>query len=629
MLQPIQHEIDRLVQQLKMAQTPEGTWTYAFEAGVTTDAYMIILLKVLEIEDEPLIASLVRRIESKQEANGSWKLFQDERDGNLSITIQAYYALLYSGHRKKSDPPMQKAQQFILSNGGIKKAKLLTKLMLAVTGQIKWPLISPIPLESVLLPPTFFINIYDFSIYGRAHFIPVLLLSHQKFRMRVANTPNLKNLYLTKAEREPLEWEEFRTAEYRSLFSTIQKGVSSLIGLPSYLHALALESIKRYMLDRIESDGTFYNYFSSTFFMIFALIALGYPKNDPTITKAVMGFKGMTYPINGEIHIQFTTSTIWDTALISYALQEAGVPVQNQHIQRANRYLLSRQHNRYGDWVIHNSKAVPGGWGFSDANSLNPDVDDTTASLRALAHQSDTENNWKRGLAFTLSMQNDDGGFPAFERNVDKHWVSYIPVEDAKYILADPSTADLTGRTLEFLGNYTHMKLRDKACQQGVKWLVSSQERNGSWYGRWGVCYIYGTWAALTGLAAVGLATAHSSIQKAVAWLGSIQNQDGGWGESCYSDIHQTYVPLKVSTLTHTAWAVDALIAVSDKPTNEINQGIAFLIREGQTDNWTNTYPVGQGLAGYFYSHYHSYRYIYSLLALSHYRKKFGMSFEN
>ena len=181
MLQPIQHEIDRLVQQLKMAQTPEGTWTYAFEAGVTTDAYMIILLKVLEIEDEPLIASLVRRIESKQEANGSWKLFQDERDGNLSITIQAYYALLYSGHRKKSDPPMQKAQQFILSNGGIKKAKLLTKLMLAVTGQIKWPLISPIPLESVLLPPTFFINIYDFSIYGRAHLSPFFFLVIKNF----------------------------------------------------------------------------------------------------------------------------------------------------------------------------------------------------------------------------------------------------------------------------------------------------------------------------------------------------------------------------------------------------------------------------------------------------------------
>ncbi|MCL6571850.1 MAG: squalene--hopene cyclase, partial [Bacillus sp. (in: Bacteria)] len=182
---------------------------------------------------------------------------------------------------------------------------------------------------------------------------------------------------------------------------------------------------------------------------------------------------------------------------------------------------------------------------------------------------------------------------------------------------------DITGRTIELFGNYTNLSRDHHAIKRSVNWLLKNQEKDGSWYGRWGICYLYGTWAAITGLLAVGVSSSQSSIQKSVTWLQSIQNEDGGWGESCHSDSKKTYVPLHASTLTHTSWALDALISASGKPTTEIRKGITYLLASLEKDDWTTTYPKGQGMAGAFYIHYHSYRYIFPLLALSHFQKKF------
>lgn len=190
-------------------------------------------------------------------------------------------------------------------------------------------------------------------------------------------------------------------------------------------------------------------------------------------------------------------------------------------------------------------------------------------------------------------------------------------------MLLDPSTADLTGRTLEFFGNDTHTDTYQPFIKRGMKWLLQNQEKDGSWYGRWGICYIYGTWSAITGLAAVKTRSNHPQMQKAIQWLYAIQNQDGGWGESCKSDIEKKYVPLKESTRTHTAWALDALIAAEGKATPEIKRGIAYLLETAEKVDWTTAYPKGQGLPGGFYIHYHSYEYLFPLLALANYREKF------
>jgi sporulenol synthase len=613
--------IDWLIERLRKDQTPDGSWNYPFETGLSTDAYMIILLRTLELNDEELIKGLAERILSRQERSGAWKLYYDEGDGNLSATVESYYALLYSGYYQKDDRRLRAAKKFILSRGGLEEASLYTKIMLSLTGQYKWPAFSPIPIEVILLPLSFPLNFYSFSVFGRANLAPIMILTDKKFTIMTDKSPNLSELHLQRYRED--SW--VRSGKYRSLFSFIEEGVENLLGLPKELHSLAIERTKKYMLSRIEPDGTFLSYYSCTFLMIFALLSQGFKKTDPIIMNAVNGIKSMKCEIDNLPHMQYTTANVWNTSLIGYAVQSAGVSPQDPMVVRANQYLLKRQQHKFGDWVIHNPDSLPGGWGFSDINTILPDVDDTTASLRSISRIAANEiHSWDRGISWLFSMQNDDGGWAAFEKNTNSKLIEFLPIEKGDFLLMDPSCADLTGRTLEFLGNYTNLSRNHPAVKKGIRWLEKNQEGNGSWYGRWGICYIYGTWGALTGLSAAGIPSQHDIVQKAVYWLGRIQNEDGGWGESCQSDSRKTYVPLGTSTLTHTSWALDALIAASEKPTTEINKGIIYLLHSLEKIDWTTAYPKGQGMGGAFYIHYHSYRYVFPLLALSHYQRKFG-----
>lgn len=613
--------MDWIIEVLRKDQSPNGSWKYPFETGISTDAYMIILLRTLEIHDDELIEGLTKRIVSKQEKNGAWKLFYDEGDGNLTATVEAYYALLYSGYYSGADQRMLLAKKFILANGGLNECNMFTKVMLCLTGQFTWPSFSPLPVELILLPLYFPINFYSLSVFGRANLTPIMILADKKFSIKTLKSPDLSDLHVGRKDNtEPWTC----SLEYRSLYSFIEDGVENLLGLPEQLHHLAIERAKKYMLDRIEPDGTFYSYYSSTFLMIFALLSLGYQKNDPIISKAVAGIQSMKCEINGLPHMQYTTAHVWNTSLIGFTLQGAGVSPDDPIVVKANQYLLERQHHKFGDWVIHNSHTKPGGWGFSHVNTINPDVDDTTAVLRTISRAvSSNLPAWERGITWLLSMQNDDGGWPAFEKNTQSKLLQFLPIEKGEFILADPSSADLAGRTLEFFGHYTNLPRDHTAIKKSVHWLVKNQESDGSWYGRWGICYLYGTWAAITGLLAAGVPSSHSSIQKSINWLLAIQNKDGGWGESCQSDSKKTFVPLQASTLTHTAWALDALISSSSTPTRAIQSGISYLLENLQRNDWTTNYPKGQGMAGGFYVHYHSYRYIFPLIALSHYHKKY------
>ncbi|MFB7639660.1 squalene--hopene cyclase [Peribacillus butanolivorans] len=610
-------EINRIADRFIRDQSEDGSWQYPFETGISTDCHMIILLRTLEIDDEAFIKELVERIAGKQQEDGSWRLFYDEGKGNLTATVEAYYALLYSGYRPRNDPNIQAARRFILANGGATEVHMLFKILLAITGQCEWPPF-PIKIEVLLIPDSFPINLFDFSVFGRTNIIPFLILANLGFSRRTRRSPDLSDLFLKKDNRSFTE-----DPEARSVINLIQKGIHGLKDYPGNLRELALYRAEQYMLDRIEPDGTLCTYLSSTSMMIFALLARGYSNTHPVITRALQGLKAMTCRIDGELHCQYTTATIWNTTLISYALQESGVPCTSNTVQKANQYILTRQHVKFGDWIIHEPNLLPGGWGFADMNTIQPDIDDTTAALRAIrtlaTERMECRQAWDRGINWLISIQNNDGGWAAFEKNVNKKILNLIPIEGGKDMLIDPSTVDLTGRTLEFFGNYTNLDFHHPMVKRGIRWLLKNQESDGSWVGRWGV-YIYGTWAAVTGMVAVGISPNHPAIQKAVNWLKAIQNQDGGWGESCKSDIKNCYVSLGESTRTHTAWALDTLISASTEVTPEIEQGVAFLVERKEKD-WTNTYPKGRGMAGSFYLNYHCYEYVFPLLALAHYQK--------
>lgn len=296
---------------------------------------------------------------------------------------------------------------------------------------------------------------------------------------------------------------------------------------------------------------------------------------------------------------------------------------------KAKNYLFSRQHTRYGDWAVHNPHIEPGGWGYSDINTINPDNDDTAAALRAIRGYAITQDvtalsSWNRGLQWLLSMQNEDGGWAAFEKSTDMTLLSWLPIEHAKDVLTDPSSVDLSGRVLEFLGSKANLKKEIPFIKRAVDWLLKKQESDGSWYGRWGISYIYGTWAAITGLRAAGVSTKHPSVRKALHWLYSIQNKDGGFGESCRSDVRRKYIALEESTPSQTAWALDALLSASDTISPEMEKAAERLISFSEQTDWTVSYPTGAGLPGGFYIRYHSYRWIWPLLALAHFRKRVG-----
>ncbi len=380
------------------------------------------------------------------------------------------------------------------------------------------------------------------------------------------------------------------------------------------------------MLERIEPDGTLYSYASCTFLMIFALLALGYDKQHPVITRAVRGLTAMVCSSDGKMFLQNSPSAVWDTALLSHALQEAGVAPESKAIRSAASYIVSKQQRTLGDWSLHNRNPVPGGWGFSDSNTINPDVDDTTAALRAIKRlaQSDppSRDAWNRGLNWLLSMQNRDGGWPAFERDTDNKLLAWLPIDGAQAAAIDPSSADLTGRTLEFFGEYGGARpkapfrsprngLADRSSGRGrlvvrtlgdllYIWHMGRDDGNDLGGGRHGPSRC---------AKRRQLAKQHPESRRR---LGRILQK-----RSAYA-----VCAARGQYAVANRMGAGRLIAFHPKPVPEVEKGMQRLLALLSEDGWAAAYPTGAGLPGAFYMHYHSYRYIWPLLALSHYRKK-------
>lgn len=610
----IKAEIDRLSAELLAHQQADGSFKFCFENPITTDAYLLVILCAWNIDNDSLKKNLVSRILSKQEMSGQWKAYPDEEDGNLSLTITAYIALSYTGHFSEDDFRLKRAADYIAAHGGFAKADLLTRAYLSVIGVIPWPIL-PFDPGIIIDPPSFSpVQFYDLSSYARIHFVPIIALLRKRF--------SLSNLTFSLPHALTIE------RENQSFWPEIEKeDVSRFFGALGDPSEPLDEKLLQYMLLRIEGDGTLLSYASSTFFMLFAFLACGYEKHAPVLRRAISGMISLLCHNGTHFVVQNSPSNVWDTSLSLYSLLQAGKPVHDPSIQRGIHYLLQKQQVKTGDWQVHAKNAAPGGWGFSESNTIHPDLDDTQAALHSLSLMAPFSqpvlHSWEKGVKWLLSMQNNDGGFAAFEKNTNKEWLGLLPITNASDALIDNSCPDITGRVLYALGKYTNLPLNNSYVQKAVKWLKTNQEKEGSWYGRWGICYLYGTWGAVTGLAAAGIADDEECLVKAVQWLEAVQRSDGSWSESCKSDALKRFKPLHHGTLVQTAWALDALITVHPSPTPSILNGIHYLLQSAHHPQ-EKMYPVGAALPGSFYLIYHSYPSIWPLKAISHFYHKYS-----
>lgn len=621
---------------------PDGYWWFTLEANEAIGAGFIQLMHFLKDVDPEIEKGIVNRILQVQREDGSWGLFFGDA-GDLSTTIECYFSLRLAG-LAKDDPRMQKAKGFILSKGGLTKARVFTQIHLALFGLVPWEGCPLLPVGLILLPPWAPFNIYNFSSWARASIVPLLVVLNKKPIVSIPGL-NLEELYVeTKTKREWKLPKLSNPLSLEKLFTLIDKGSKYMDKIPyKPWHKLAVEKASAWVWEHLQKTHDIY---PALAYGAMAFKAAGFENDSPQIQTCLNALKGFQQKFIGpelpevpfsekvpgkepgtfSIHQQCCVSPVWDTPWALVALMEADPAKRyDPKLLQAGRWLLGKEiTNPSGDWRYKNPEGRPGGWSFEFLNEYFPDTDDTIEVITALHHlglpEAEKRPAIQRGLDWLLSMQNDDGGFGAFDKNNDLELINKIPFADHGACL-DPSTPDITGRVLELL---LRLKLnpKEKPIQKMMTYLKKSQEKFGGWYGRWGVNYIYGTWAALTGLSYLGGEhPLRQAMEKACDWLESIQLPDGGFSESPESYTTKKFKAYPKSVPSQTAWAVMGLIAGGRARSPSVERGIHFLLESGRDGVWEENYFTGTGFPGHFYIRYHGYRYYFPLLALARYRR--------
>src|SRR5919199_4893265 len=452
----------------------------------------------LGLRTRELDRKIANELLARQREDGTWAVWFDG-PGDLSTTIEAYVALRLVG----ADPG-QRARDFIRGRGGVSRARVFTKCFLALLGQWPWHTIPRLPPELILLPPDAPFSVYDFACWARQTVVPLSVVQA-----------------LRPVRPIPFDLREIGARPVRA--ATAPR--------PVPLRRVAFATAERWVRDRQEADGSWGGIQPPWIWSIVMLAALGYGLDDPTLGKAVEGWRGFTIDERDRLRPEACQSPVWDTALAVIALRDAGVSADHAALRRAGEWLLDEGVTVKGDWAVRRPDLAPGGWAFEFDNDLYPDVDDTAVVALALRSLDLGGEAVERGLDWVVGMQSSGGGWGAFDVDNDELWLYRIPFCDFGKVTDEPS-ADVTAHALEALAREPRY---DDAVDRGLDWLLREQEPDGSWFGRWGVNHVYGTGAALPALEACGVPRGHPSMRRAVAWLDSVQREDGGFGEDILS----------------------------------------------------------------------------------------------
>jgi len=618
--------IHAAVEHLLGLQYEEGYWWAELESNVTITAEHVFLRHVLGNSDPEEARRAAAYILSKQREDGTWANWFDG-PAELSTTIEAYVALKMAGVAADR-PEMERARAYILSQGGIEKARVFTKIWLAMMGAWDWRGLPVLPVEFTALPSWFPISIYSFGCWARQTIVPLAIVMARKPVVSLPQNARVDELFANGRENADLTVPATKRTGRARFFLVADKLLHLHDRLPwKPFRETAIRKAARWILERQEADGSWGGIQPPWVYSLIALQLLGDRLDaDGPLAKGFAGFygpQGFAIEDGETFHLQSCLSPVWDTGLAMMALEDAGVAPEDPALVRAANWLLDEQIFTGGDWQAR-CKARPGGWAFEFANDVYPDTDDSAVVMMALM-ESGTDSGRRqraidRGIEWLVPMQSSNGGWGAFDRNNTQTWTRDIPFADFGEMI-DPPSVDVTGHILECLGRLG-ARVGTRHIDRAVAYLRVEQESDGAWFGRWGSNLTYGIGSALPGLEAIGEDMNSPYVRRAVDWLLKHQNEDGGWGEK----IEGYYDPLwrgrGPSTASQTGWALLALIAAGEEDHLATGRGIAYLVEtQNEHGGWDEEIFTGTGFPTDFMIRYHIYRDVFPLMALGRYRK--------
>lgn len=609
-------------------QQSDGHWVGELEGDTILESEFVLLLAFLGKLTDPRIRLCANYLLRHQQPGGGWANYTDG-PAEISVSVKAYLALKIAGHAADT-PHMQRAAEVIRALGGAEATNSFTRFYLALLGQLPYAACASVPAEIILLPRWFYFNIYAMSAWSRTIFVPLSVVDAFKPVTPLPETMGVRELFLSPPETprwpakptaSPFSWTNFFLG-VDWCFKTFERW-----GLTP-LRKRAVRKAVNWMRERYaDSDGVG-AIFPPMVYNVIVLKCLGVSDDDAEMRWAMKQLEDLCIFEGDTLRIQPCVSPVWDTALSLIGAADAGQGGSSKESESAVRWLLEKEVRRAGDWSKTVRGVEPGGWFFEYRNGFYPDTDDTSMVLIALARAGHAMREAcaapiHRAINWLLAMQNRDGGWAAFDKDIDKQILERVPFADHNAML-DPSCPDITARVLEALSHYG-FRVGQPTVDAAVRFVLQRQEESGAWFGRWGVNYVYGTWQVLVGLEAIGFDMSSLPVRRAVRWLRDAQNADGGWGESCRSYDDPAEAGKGVSTASQTAWALLGLLAAGETAGAEVRAGAEFLAGTQHADGgWTEEPFTGTGFPRVFYLKYHLYPVYFPLMALARYARAAG-----
>ncbi|MDA1054951.1 MAG: squalene--hopene cyclase [Planctomycetota bacterium] len=604
-------------------QHADGHWCGELEGDTILESEYILLLAWLGQENTEVARKAARYIRSKQQPDGGWSLFPGG-ELDVSVSVKAYFALKLTGHDPEAEY-MQRAREAIRDRGGADAVNSFTRFYLALLGQIPFDQCPAVPPEMVLLPNWSPVNMYRISAWSRTIFVPLSIVWAHRPARKLDDRLGIRELFL----HEPRDWPPlmspgkhsgFAAAAWRTFFRLVDATLKFSERLRIRpLRQRALRAAEIWMLERFKESDGLGAIFPPIIWSVVALRCLGYTADSAEVCECLQQLKALIIEEDDTVRLQPCKSPVWDTAITLRALAATETPPADV-MTRGVDWLLSKEVRRSGDWSV-NVKVEPAGWFFEYENAFYPDVDDTIMVMMGLQEaDKGLDAACERALRWILSMQNRDGGWGAFDKDNDLEFLCHVPFADHNAMI-DPSTPDITARVLEALAPF-ELSIGHPVVDRAVRYLRKTQEADGSWFGRWGVNYIYGTWQVVSGLARIGVPVDDSAIRRGARWLLDHQQPCGGWGESARSYDDPSMKGNGPVTASQTAWALLGLMDAGYEDHPAVRRGIQFLIDQQQADGtWHETEFTGTGFPRVFYLRYHMYPIYFPLLALARWKQ--------